>query len=141
MKNWRLKQVFLSLCVVLSLFSSSVAACACSHHLLQAEVHASSCHQMSEAEDSQVGQSDDAKQFKTISEKCNCFVKNSQPFVVNKAKNLQFQNQAMILSVLPQVEKYEVIVEIVSLKSVLTTRFYNSNYLDKLKPARAPPVL
>lgn len=141
MKSRRLKQIFLSLCVVLSLFASSVAACACSHHLLEAEVHAVSCHQMSEAEDSQAEQSKDVSQFETVAERCNCFAKTSQPSVVNKAKNLKLQNHSLILPSLPKVERYEAIVEIVSVKASLTTRFYNSNYLDKLKPARAPPVL
>ena len=44
MKSVKLKQFAVSLLAILSLFASSVSACACSHHQEKPEVSPASCH-------------------------------------------------------------------------------------------------
>ena len=143
MKNLRLKQFGLSLVIVLSLCASSLAACACSHHLNnQAELHTASCHQMAdEVEHSTASPENSPEQVARISDGCSCFVKTLQPVVVSKTENIKPQKNSAILPSLPKPEKIETALEIPPVISAFTLHFYNSNYLRKLTPARAPPVL
>ncbi len=139
-RNRRLKQFGMSLVIVMSLFASTFAACACRR--ADMEDHTFSCHQMTGAmEESPNLSTDEAKKFTNISENCNCFAKISQPFVVNKSADFKSQKHPAILFSMPKVENTNLILTIVSVKTSFANRFYNSNYLRKLTPARAPPVV
>lgn len=142
MKHRRLKQFGISLIIVLSLSANLLASCACSHHSAQTEARAVSCHQMTgDADEMPMSSSDNAAQTIGISDKCHCFVKTAQPFVDNKINTVKMQKLTALLPVLPKATMVDEIAAVRSVKTVLTTHFYNSNYLDKLTPARAPPVL
>ena len=141
MKNRRLKQFILSLSIVLSLFASSVsAACACSHHgQMSAENHVASCHQMTmnEPETEQVSGSDEMPH---VDIGCHCFIKTAQPFVVGKSETVKSQKNLAVLPLVSKTEKTSVVAKIAPIKSHFERHFYNSNYLRKLLPARAPPI-
>lgn len=143
MKYQRIKMTVLSLCVVLSLFASAIAACACPHHQKKSENHNESCHQQMtrETQDSEFSNSNEAAQTSKIDADCACFVKSAQPFVVGKIENVKNQKNS---AVLPSIVKFDNRIRISTVTAAKFERehhFYNSNYLEKLKPSRAPPVL
>ena len=141
MKSCRLKKLGISFFVVLSLFVSSAAACACSHHQAKPKMSAPACHQAShEAEEIQISESDEAKSSANVDEACNCFVKNASPFVLNKSENIKTQKNPAALPLLPNGEISVEISAITSVKFDYFYHFYNSNYLKKLTPSRAPPI-
>ena len=139
MKNWRLKQLALSLSIVLSLFVSSMAACACSHHQSKAETHTPSCHQSSQ-ENQQTVAGDETKPSVQIGIACNCFIKTAAPFAASKFENFKTQKTQAVLIALPKAEKLDLISQSASAKFHRTYYFYNSNYLRKNTPPRAPPA-
>ncbi len=142
MKNRRLKQFGISLTVILSLFASVIAACACSHHSAVAENHAVSCHQMTgEMNDSQQLQSNNAAQIVNVSGNCNCLAKTSQALFVNKFENINIQKILAPQNLTTKAAKSIEIAEIAPAKFHFENHFYNSNYLQRLTPPRAPPVL
>lgn len=143
MKVRRLQKFVLSFGIILSLFVSAFAACACSHHVsAKAEDHAPSCHQTShENEQSKVDETETENRFPAVSENCNCFVKTSQPFVIGKSENVKIQKVSAVLPVQIKTENYKLISKTETAKVHFEYHFYNSNYLKKLTPPRAPPVL
>lgn len=141
MKSHRLKKFGISFFIVLSLFASSAAACVCSHHQAKPKMSVPSCHQAShENEEVQISESDEAKLSANIDEACSCFVKNASPFVLNKSENIKTQKNPSALPLLPNAEISVGISANPSVKFDYSYHFYNSNYLKKLTPPRAPPV-
>lgn len=141
MRLLKLKQFAASLLVVLALFLSSAAAiCACSHHGTKAEKHVPSCHQVS-PENEQTADTNEIPTSPKLGVACNCFVKTAQPFTVSKSENLKIQKTQAILVALPGAEKLDLIAQTASVKFHYTYYFYNSNYLSKQTPSRAPPAL
>lgn len=143
MKSRRLQKFILSFGIILSLFASSLAACVCSHHAIaKAKDHAPSCHQTShKTEQTQAENSEKKNNFPVIEESCNCFVKVSQPFIVGKSENVKAQKTPAILPDQTKVETFELTSKNETAKIHFEYHFYNSNYLKKLTPPRAPPVL
>lgn len=143
MKERRLQKFVLSFGIMLSLFVSAFAVCACSHHVsAKAEDHAPSCHQNShENEQSNVDETETESKFSAVSENCNCFVNNFQPFVIGKSENVKIQKVPAVLPVQINNENYKLISGTETAKVHFEYHFYNSNYLKKLTPPRAPPVL
>ena len=139
----RLQKFVLSFGIILSLLTSALAACACSHHVsAKTDNHAPSCHQTShESEKSEVSKNQTENKIPAVSENCSCFVKVVQPFVIGKSENVKTQK---ILAVLPfqiKTESYKSVVENETAKVHFEYYFYNSNYLEKLTSPRGPPVL
>jgi hypothetical protein len=134
----RLKQVTAGIFVVLSLFVSSIAACACAHHSHpeKVEVEAPSCHDQAHTEktDSQPVVTDSADAS------CECLVK-SPPKVFFKNENLKIEKQAVSLA------KEETVVDLVPVGATTgTTACYRtitfvSRDFHNLTPGRAPPRL
>lgn len=143
MKSRRLQKFILSFGIILSLAASSLAACVCSHHAIaKAEDHAPSCHQTShQTEQTQAENSETKNAFPVIGESCNCFVKISQPFIVGKSENIKAQKTLAILPDRIKVETFELNSKNETAKIHFEYHFYNSNYLRRLTPSRAPPVL
>lgn len=143
MKSRRLQKFILSFGIILSLAASSLAACVCSHHAIaKAQEHKPSCHQTSpKTEQTQAENSETKNAFPELGESCNCFAKVSQPFIVGKSENVKTQKSLAILPVQTKVEALESISKNQSAKIHFEYHFYNSNYLRKLTPPRAPPVL
>lgn len=143
MKSRRLQKFILSFGIILSLAASSLAACVCSHHAIaKAQEHATSCHQIShKTEQNQAENAETKSNFPEIGESCNCFAKVSQPFIVGKSENVKTQKTLAILPVQTKAETLELVSKNDSAKIHFEYHFYNSNYLRKLTPPRAPPVL
>ncbi len=138
-----MQKFVLSFGIVLSLLTSALAACACSHHVAAVnENHAPSCHQVShETEQAEVSETKTANKFPVVSENCNCFVKNVQPSIVGKSENVKTQECPAILPTQIKAENYRSATETDSANVHFEYHFYNSNYLEKLTSPRAPPVL
>ena len=142
MKNLRLGKIILSFGVILSLFAASLAACACSHHApAQVENHAPSCHQTPTNSQSKAAETAEKNKFPTAEENCNCFAKVSQPFIVGKSENVKLQKTLAVSPVETKAENHKLIPADETAKIHFEYYFYNSNYLKKLTPPRAPPFL
>ena len=143
MKLQKLQKFILSFGVILSLAASSLASCACSHHAaVKAENHAPSCHQTAPKNlQAETVESDSKNKFPLIEESCNCFVKISQPFIVGKTENVKANKTLAVLPDQIKVETFELTSKNEPSKIHFQYHFYNSNYLKKLTPPRAPPVL
>lgn len=143
MKFRRLRKFILSFGVILSLAASSLAACVCSHHTpIKAEDHVPSCHQTApKNHQTETIENDSKNRFPVIEESCNCFVKISQPFIIGKSENVKVQKTLAILPAQIKVEIFELTSKKETPKVHFEYHFYNSNYLKKLTPPRAPPVL
>ena len=84
--------------------------------------------------------SGDSVSFSKVDEVCGCVYGTSQPFVVGKSENVKDQD---VLAALPEFPAAKVEIKFVEIsfeKIYFTARFYNSNYLKRLSPSRAPPV-
>lgn len=126
------------LLVVMLFVSSSAAACICSHH--QAETH-SPHHQIAhEHPADQISEADEANIFGKIDEACICY-KDASTFLSNKPENNKTQKNFAVLTEQTEAEQLFEVSENASAKSDYFYHFYNSNYLRKLTPSRAPPRL
>lgn len=143
MKNRRLQKFILSLGIILSLVTSTLAACACSHHAAgEAQEHTASCHQENhQTEETEISAAEHEKEISAVSENCICVVKTFQPFVVGKSENVKTHKTLAVLPVQIKAERRQPILENETAKVHFAFHFYNSNYLEKLTSPRAPPVL
>lgn len=140
MKNVRLKQFGLALCLALSLLISPVSACACSHHHPEnAESEISSHHQHSEAavhhHDSEA---DNAAQSVTSQDECCCL--ETAPKVSAKSENIKIEKQKSAMLSLAPVE-ITFVSQTISVESAFTRKFYLTDSFYNLTPGRAPPAL
>lgn len=140
MKTSKTAKFGISLLAFIALFvSSSSAACLCSHHQTKTETH--SCHQTShEDQTKQASESNATNLFEKVEAFCDCF-KDAPPFVLNKSENNKTQKSAALLFKKIEAEISFDVSERVSAKFEYSYHFYNSNYLKKFTPPRAPPVL
>jgi hypothetical protein len=130
----------ISLLMLIALFvSSASAACLCSHH--QTKTETLSCHQTShEDQTKKVSESNAVDISHKIKAFCDCF-KNAPPFALNKSENKKTEKNAALVFNKIEAELSFDVSEQVSTKFEYSYHFYNSNYLKKLTPPRAPPVL
>jgi hypothetical protein len=141
MKSLRLKQFAISLLAVLSLFASSVSACACSHHQGKPQTETSSCHEhaaQTTAGQNHVGSWSET--VKTTISETVCVCLQPSPKVSAKSENLKVEkHRAAILIVKPI--QIAFIVQTVSAKIDFSKPSYLSDSFYNLSPGRAPPVL
>jgi hypothetical protein len=135
----QLNCVLVSALAVLSLFVSSISACACAHHQQTVE-SAPSCHVQSHSGHDGTAQTTDAKT--SIDEDCTCFVFQPSPYVLTKSGKKSSADQASV----SDIPADKVLIKMGWL--VETPEFIvESNpdlYLSLLtisKPSRAPPRL
>jgi hypothetical protein len=132
--------VFVSAFAVLSLFVSSVSACACAHHQQKVET-APSCHVQSHSGHSETAQTTDAKT--SIDEGCSCFVNVPSPYILAKSGKKKVAEQGPVAELpvsLAFTEPDFSAVEISAQPAVADPNLYLS-LLRVSKPARAPPRL
>lgn len=138
MKNKKLGKFAAILLAVLSLLTSSVAACACSHHQSEVETAAPSCHEHS-AQSSEMPMSPEYAATFDAADECVCI--KSAPRVFAKSEIVKIEKQAAAISpnVFVSVKLNAPIVKAETAyfikPSYLSDSFYN------LKSPRAPPVL
>lgn len=134
----RLKQVTAGIFVVLSLFVSSIAACACAHHSHpeKVEVDAPSCHEQPDTGESgsQPAVTDSADTS------CECLVK-SPPKVFFKNENLKIEKQALSLAKEDPVVDLAPVGAATEPAAFYRTITFVSRDFHNLTPGRAPPRL
>lgn len=141
MKSVKLKQFAVSLLAILSLFASSVSACACSHHQEKPEVSPASCH--GHPAETKTGQNHGGKSSEsiitTVSEP-GCFCLQPAPKVVAKSENIKVKKH---VAAFPFVKPIEIafVRQVVSVKIDFSKRLYLSDSFYNLSPGRAPPAL
>ena len=134
-KMARLKNISVSLLVILSLFASTVAACCCSHHQEKVEIKVPSCHQTSHEKDSATTENLD---FLNIP--CVCLME-SAPKVFAKSESIRFEKQTAKMASIVSI-KFDVISPTVSVeKFVFAKPFYLSDSFYNQKSPRAPPFV
>ncbi|MET0752764.1 MAG: hypothetical protein ABWZ66_05305 [Pyrinomonadaceae bacterium] len=119
------------------MFASSVAACACSHHLEKTEIEAPTCH--GHSENTEVKRESPETVQTTISEG-ECFCIQPAPKLIAKSEKVKIEKQQIaVVSYLSLQVTFAVRANPVRTDFVkpffLTDSFYN------LTPGRAPPVL
>lgn len=141
MKSVRLKQFGVALCLLVSLFVSSVSACTCSHHPEKVEPKVSSCHQHSEtATTEQHHNSDSKEKAQSLVPQDGCCCIEPTPRVIAKAENIRIEKQKLAaLSFLPVEIAFA--PQLNSVKSEFTRKFYLTDSFYNLTPGRAPPSL
>ena len=151
MKNQRVKQTALSILIVLSLFVSSVSACACAHQSqprelshcqsAQTEQHHASEHSHNAPEISH--HEDDLPELEisvSLSEDACCCV-SSAPSVSAKIENIKIEKQKSVAVTVAQIELSAASL-IAAVKTVdFAAPFYLSDSFHNLTPGRAPPLL
>lgn len=134
----KLKQVTAGIFVVLSLFVSSISACACAHHSHpeKVEVEPISCHGqvLTEETVSQPAVTD------SVDTSCECLVK-SPPKVFFKSENLKIEKQAVALMQTSPVNDLETTIAPGVLPYSYALRVFVSRDFHNLTPGRAPPRL
>lgn len=143
MKNKMIKQFSISILTVLSLFVSSVAACACTHHQFKTETDAPSCHQA--AHESENKNSSGKNEVQTLDQiafdtSCVCFVPSTAK-AFGKSETIKIQKQAAFFA-----SEIEIVYGFVLARAPSATRFEfsktslsDSSY--NIKSPRAPPRL
>ena len=142
MQNRRLQQFAISFLIVLSLFVSSVSACACAHHQEEkAETKISSCHQPEtrETKTENHHQSDSTETVQTVISEGDCNCVQPAPKVVSKNENFKFEKQTVAL--LPKLPvEIKVVPHIVSADVIdFEPPFYLSDSFYNISPSRGPP--
>jgi hypothetical protein len=154
MKKQPLIQFAASLFIALSLFVSSVSACACSSHGLQenelshcqpqqsVKAEEQSAHQHSTNDQSASHHSDNSPENISASFSENeCCCVQSAPKVSAKTENIKIEKQKATVSS-PAEIKLISLSQIVTINTVgFVSRFYLSDSFRNLTPGRAPPRL
>ncbi len=140
MNSLKLKQFALGLCIVLSLFASSVAACGCSHHQEKVETDALSCHQQRAETHSEEMPMPPETANVNFSADDICVCSQSAPRVFAKSEIVKIEKQA-------KADLPKLIVAAGLVATVLTAEnyyfskpFYLSDSSYNIKSPRAPPV-
>ena len=151
MKNQRLKQFTASLLVVLSLFVSSVSACACSSALktkdsccqppLSIKAEQQSPQHLHEAPDA-ARHEENLPENISISFSANeCCGASLSPRLFAKTESVKIEKQKLSDSPISPIESTSV-SRVVATKSINSvTPFYLSVFFQNLTPGRAPPRL
>src|SRR5437868_4937164 len=90
----RINSILVSALAVLSLFVSSVSACACAHHQQSQENTEPLCHSQSHSDHSETTQSTKSKT--SIDEGCTCFVNQPLPYVLAKSVKKKVADQNIV---------------------------------------------
>jgi hypothetical protein len=136
--SFKLKQVFLALCVSTSLLFGAASTCTCSHHQESAKATESDCHSGSHARD-QIADTDG----NCIDETCICVANVRAPLAISKPLGKEFKSAHAISGS----QCLTADVEFVAIRASfpLSPEFARdlsySRILKSLLPSRAPPRL
>lgn len=137
----QIRSILFSVLAVLSLFVSTVSACACAHHRADVKPAEDSCHVQSHS--SREGSVQTAESETGIDEVCTCFVNQPSPYVLAKSDKKKSADQTPVFDI--PVDRVLVETDL-SISQTSATHFgFNSNlYFSLLSistPSRAPPRL
>ena len=135
------KQFVLIFCCMLSLFVSSVSACACSHHQEKPKTEVTSCHGHTEEANAESSRDNNSSEtIQTIISEGKCFCIQSSPKVIAKSEKVKIEKQQ--IAVLPYLQgRTAFVFQTISVKSAFITPFYLTDSFYNLTPGRAPPGL
>ncbi len=140
MRSAKIQQFVGSLIAVLSLFASSISACACSHHQPKTENNPPSCHEHSAETKAEQSQETSTEKFQPVVSESGCICLQLAPKAVAKAENIKVEKNLTSVSL-------ETPIEINFVASNAAAKFdfskppYLSDSFYNLSPGRAPPIL
>jgi hypothetical protein len=139
MKTAWLKQFGLAFCVMLSLFASSVSACACAHHQEKTQTNSPSCHENSvQTKTENHHETDSSETIKTTVSETECCCMSPAPRVTTKTESIKFEKQIAAIPFAALIEN-KTVSQIFSVKIDFTKPFYLSDSFYNISPGRAPP--
>lgn len=135
--NKMIRQMFLVILACASLVASSVAACACSHHVQKITVK-NDCHGHNQKTEAAQAKGD-VNDFDKI---CICFVGQQSPYIASRASGKDFKSNVEPAKPghIIETEIIAVSFSIESLPDFISDVSYSST-LSSLLPSRAPPRL
>lgn len=138
--SFRLKQIGLTLCLVVSLLVGAASACACSHHQETKKAEEISCHGNGHEETEVV---DVPVVTTTVDADCTCSVEKPSPVIVSKSETKKSKIGGDVAEVSAEVSAAEFISVAATHSDFPETvrQFSRSTILESLLPARAPPRL
>ncbi len=138
--NFRIKQIGLALCLMMSLAVGHVSACACSHHVEKKVVESSDCHSHHETAEAQTVET--VNDSNACDTGCVCRTEQRSPFIaVNPiSKKIIAEAASNPAHVVSQIE-FRVASAYSELSPEFVTDLSYSNTLKSLLPSRAPPRL
>jgi hypothetical protein len=123
--------------IVLSLFVSSVSACACSHHASKAAAQTESCHEHSGKKQSP--EVDSTRELRQLDGGSECFCAESAPRLFSKSETIKIEKQTAALPFLRvEIETVSTAISVVNV--YFEKPFYLSDSFYNLKSPRAPPT-
>lgn len=141
MTSFRVKQIGLALCLMVSLAVGHISACTCSHHAEKKVTESSACH--SHHENAKAQPVDAVNDSNACETSCVCLTEQPSPYIAANLINKKIDatdataNAAYVVSGIG--------FRAVTVRSGSAFKFVNdlsySNTLNSLLPARAPPRL
>ena len=138
---FRIKQIGLALCLMMSLLIGHASACACSHHVEKKTVESSDCHSQHKKDNAQTV--DAVNDGDACDTNCICLTDQAAPYVAANAVNKNFYGDSAAADaeqVVSDGESQAVPSHAVVLLEFVSDLSY-SNTLKSLLPSRAPPRL
>lgn len=139
--SFRIKQIGLALCLVMSLLIGHASACACSHHVEKKAVETSDCHSHQETAEAQTVEADNDSN--ACDTDCVCLTGQPSPYIAANPISKKFNTTDAAVNAEEVVSSIEFFTAIAYANS--SSEFVNdlsySNILKSLLPARAPPRL
>ena len=139
--SFRIKQIGLALCLMMSLLIGHASACACSHHVEKKAVESSDCHSHNKTAEAQTVEA--VNDSNACDTDCVCLTEQPSPYIAENSISKNFNatdaaaNAEQVVSDIefrPSTAYAESSSEFVNDLSYSTT-------LKSLLPARAPPRL
>lgn len=141
MTSFRVKQIGLALCLMMSLLIGHSSACACSHHVEKKLIESSDCHSQHETAQAQTVE----KVNNNDACDTNCICRTEQPLAYLAANpiNKKFNATDATANALQGVSdiEFRVAAACTESSSELVNDLSYSNTLKFLLPSRAPPRL
>lgn len=138
MVSFRLKQIGLALCLMVSLLTASPAACTCSHPE-EAKTSDSQCRSQHEASEN----IETSGAGVAVNDSCICAVDQREPFTASKSESKELKPAKAIANVqqiIPDL-RFVAVSTFPSFAPEFSNNLSYSSTLRSLLPSRAPPRL
>lgn len=138
MVSFKLKQIGLALCLMVSLLTASPAACTCSHPE-EAQTGDSECHSHHEETENLEPLGDGV----SADDSCICAVDQRSPYIASKSESKELKSKNGIANaeqIIPDL-RFVAVTTFYSVSPDFSNDLSYSNALKSLLPSRAPPRL
>jgi hypothetical protein len=139
--NFRIKQIGLALCLMMSLLIGHASACMCSHHVEKKVIESSDCHSQGETVKTETAAT--ADEGNACDTSCVCSTEQFSPYVASNSVSKKFMaadetaNSAQAFSDI----EFRAATAYVESATEFANDLSYSNTLKSLLPSRAPPRL